>query len=256
MKDSKNGNGCAADAGEAREPNPYVNVSPVERCISALTGGALIVQGARQGGWKGACMALLGAPMVYWGATGHCSLYGATGMNTARSFHGVRVEDEVQIDSPPEAVYAYWRDFENLPQIMEHLQSVTVTGDGTSHWVTEGPAGRLVEWDAEVINEVRNEVIAWRSLSGSDITTVGSVNFYPLKDGNATLLKVVLEYDPPAGALGAAVAKLFGEDPAKQLADDLCRFKTSMEAGELTKPRRKASSGSRSRKAASQQAAA
>jgi uncharacterized membrane protein len=108
-----------------------------------------------------------------------------------------------------------------------------VTGEGRSHWVAKAPAGTTVEWDAEVYNEKENEMIAWRSLEGSQVDNAGSVHFTPAPGGRGTQVRVVLKYDPPAGVIGAAVARLFGESPAQQIDEDLRRFKQLMEAGEV-----------------------
>lgn len=139
----------------------------------------------------------------------------------------------VTIDKSPEELYRFWRDFENLPRFMKHLRAVRVLDDKRSHWIADAPAGQSVEWDAEIINEAANELIAWRSLPGADIGNAGSVRFEPAPAGRGTEVKVNLEYDPPAGALGMAFAKLLGEEPAHQVADDLRRFKQLMEAGEI-----------------------
>jgi uncharacterized membrane protein len=143
----------------------------------------------------------------------------------------VKVERAITIDRPAHELYAFWRDFENLPRFMEHLESVTVIDATRSHWIARAPVGQRVEWDAEIHNEVPDELIAWRSLPGSEIANAGSVHFTPA--GGGTEVRVVLSYEPPAGRLGDAVARLFGEAPAQQVQDDLRRFKQVMEAGEV-----------------------
>ena len=132
---------------------------------------------------------------------------------------------------PVEELYQFWRNFENLPRFMDHLESVTIIDEGRSHWVVKGPAGIRVEWDAEIHNEIPNELIAWRSLAGSEVDNAGSVHFMPTEIGD-TEVRVVLRYDPPAGKLGATVARLFGEEPSRQVAEDLRRLKQVVEAGE------------------------
>jgi uncharacterized membrane protein len=133
----------------------------------------------------------------------------------------------------PAELFAFWRDFENLPHIMEHLESVRVVDATRSRWVAKAPAGRTVEWDAEVYNEVPDQLIAWRSLHDADVPNAGSVHFDALPGGRGTEVRVVLQYQPPVGALGATVARLFGEEPDAQVREDLRRFKQLMEAGEL-----------------------
>jgi uncharacterized membrane protein len=116
---------------------------------------------------------------------------------------------------------------------MDHLESVTVIDETRSHWVAKAPAGTKVEWDASIHNEIEDELIAWRSLPGADVNNAGSVHFTPTPDGSSTEVVVVLSYEPPAGKLGAAVAKLLGEEPSEQVDDDLRRLKQVMEASEV-----------------------
>jgi len=116
---------------------------------------------------------------------------------------------------------------------MDHLKSVTVNDNVHSHWVANAPAGTSVEWDAVIINERENKLIAWRSVEDADIGNAGSVHFTPAPGGRGTEVKVVLEYDPPAGKAGAIIARLFGEEPDQQVREDLRHFKEIMEAGEI-----------------------
>lgn len=145
----------------------------------------------------------------------------------------IRVRKSITINRPAEELYGFWRDFQNLVRFMKHVESVQVTGDKRSHWVAKGPAGKRVEWDAETIEERPNELIAWRSIEGSTVENSGSVRFEPATGGRGTVVRVELEYYPPAGLLGATVAKLLGEEPKGQLEEDLRRFKQLMEAGEI-----------------------
>ena len=154
----------------------------------------------------------------------------ADGAKTERG--KVPVNKSIVVNAPAEEVYRYWRDFENLPRFMRYLESVTVTGEGRSHWVAKAPGGS-VEWDAEVTEDRPNELIAWRSLEGSEVETSGSVRFEPAVGGRGTVIHVQLDYNPPAGAVGALIAKLFGEDPDAQMQIDLRRFKQVIELGEI-----------------------
>ena len=133
---------------------------------------------------------------------------------------------------PAAELYSFWRKLENLPQVMSHLESVTQTGDTRSHWVAKAPLGRSVSWDAEITEDLENEMIAWRALEGSEIQNAGSVAFNESHD-RGTEIKVVLAYEPPLGKVGATVARLLGEEPERQLQDDLRRFKQLMETGEI-----------------------
>jgi uncharacterized membrane protein len=161
---------------------------------------------------------------------------GSAGRSTSpvasiRRGEGIKVEHSVIINRPVVEVYRFWRNFENLPRFMDHLESVTVLDENTSHWVAKGPAATTVEWDAVIHNEIDDELIAWRTRPGAEVSSAGSVHFTPVGRG-ATEVRVVLSYDPPAGRLGAAVAKLLGEDPARQIEDDLRRLKQVMDSGE------------------------
>ena len=116
---------------------------------------------------------------------------------------------------------------------MSHLDQVTESSDRRSHWVTNGPGGVIVEWDAEIINEVENRILAWRSLPGSDVVTAGSVNFDTVRGGRSTQVSVHLQYAPPAGRVGGFIAWLFGREPSQTIREDLRRFKHLLEAGEI-----------------------
>jgi uncharacterized membrane protein len=139
----------------------------------------------------------------------------------------------VTIRHPVEVVYGYWRDFSNLPSFMNHLASVQVHGNGRSHWTANAPAGRTVEWDAEIVEDKPNERIAWRSLEGAQVPNSGVVWFTPAPGDRGTEVRVELTYDPPAGVLGKVVAKLFGEEPQQQVTDDLRRLKQVLETGQV-----------------------
>jgi uncharacterized membrane protein len=130
-------------------------------------------------------------------------------------------------------LFRFWRNLENLPQIMRHLVSVTPIDAERSHWVARAPLDQTVEWDAVITSERENQWIVWRSVDGADVENAGSVRFEPAPGGRGTVVRVDLEYYPPAGVIGAAVAKLFGEEPAQQIHEDLRRFKQRLEAGEV-----------------------
>jgi uncharacterized membrane protein len=221
----------------------HVNIDDGERWVSLLGGSLLLVFGLSRGGRGGLLAALGGGALVYRAARGHSQLYEALGLqeepiHVARVTNlahrrGVSVRRTVAINKPVEDVYAFWRDFENLPRFMRHLESVTCDGSRRSHWVARAPAGRRVTWDAEVVDERLNELIAWRSLEDSDIRHAGSVAFESGPGARGTTVRVSLTYAPPGGKLAAVVAKLFGEEPSQQIADDLRRLKQLMEAGEV-----------------------
>ncbi|MBC7809717.1 MAG: SRPBCC family protein [Burkholderiales bacterium] len=221
--------------------NSRINVSRYERLVSIVLGGVFTVFGMARGGGRGAGAALTGGYFLNRGVTGHCDVYQRFDINTAvhsnrgavsvPHLQGIRVEESVTVKLPPDELYGFWRNFENLPRFMNHLECVEVISETRSHWVVKAPIGLTVEWEAEIINEKPNELIAWRSLRKSGIPNAGSVRFVCAADGHSCEVKVVLEYVPPAGPLGTAIARLFGEDPQQQIREDLNRFKQLMETG-------------------------
>lgn len=222
----------------ARDNKSQINVQEVERVASALGGGALTIFGLTKGGLGGLALALVGGGLAWRGISGHCNVYDAMNINTARrenqragiqQGHGIRVEKSVIIHKTPEELYKFWSNLENLPRFMNHLESVRLLDDKVSHWVAKGPLGTTVEWDAEIINEKENELIAWRSVEGATVANAGSVRFEQKPGVTGTFVKVSLSYDPPGGIIGATFAKLFGEEPSQQIEEDLLRFKQVME---------------------------
>jgi uncharacterized membrane protein len=150
----------------------------------------------------------------------------------ARRPPGIRVRKAITIDRPRDEVYRFWRNFENLPRFMQHLERVRVLDARRSRWVARAPAGASVEWTAELIEDQPNELIVWRSVDGATVPNTGSVQFTPASHGGTAVL-VELRYQPPGGRLAALVAKLFGEEPDIQVGSDLRRLKQVLELGEV-----------------------
>ncbi len=153
--------------------------------------------------------------------------------------HGVDAEGRMcvthtlAINRTPAECYRYWRQLENLPRFMRHLESVQVTDEKRSHWVARPGAGARLEWDAEVTEDEADRRIAWRSLPGAEMETEGSVTFEAGPKGKGTIVRLEMRYRPPAGRLGSAVARLIGRDPTQQVREDLRRFKQLLETGEI-----------------------
>ncbi len=221
------------------------NVGNTERVASAVGGGALIAVGLKQGGVLGAALAIVGGSLALRAATGHCQVYDALGVDTSDAPKNLKspynksllsgkihVNKSLTINKSPAELYQFWRNFENLPRFMAHLESVQNTGEKTSHWKAKAPLGTSVEWDAEITSDIENVRIGWKSLEGSDIPNSGVVEFRPTTN-RGTEVKVTLTYEAPGGALGAMFAKLFGEEPSQQVYGDLYRFKSLMESGEV-----------------------
>ncbi len=153
---------------------------------------------------------------------------------------GVRVDKQVTINVPVSEVYSFWVNLENLARFMRNVESVTVTDGRHSHWRVKSAAGKAVEWDAEIIEQKENEMISWRSLPGAEVDNAGSVWFQPSADGRGTVLKVELKYDPPAGKVGAAIAKFFEADAESEIEEDLARLKELLEKGDFGEQRKAA----------------
>jgi uncharacterized membrane protein len=219
------------------------NVGGQERIASGAAGAILALLGLSRGSLPGLLVAGIGAGLLYRGVTGNCPLYEALDLDTAHepvdeqdiAERGNHVGQAFLINRSPEELYQFWRNFENLPRIMTHLKSVRVTGDRRSHWVAEAPriAGGQVEWDAEITADEPNRIIAWRSLPGSDVDTVGEIRFEKAMGDRGTLVNVSMEYIPPAGQLGHWLATLFGDNPNHTIREDLRNFKRIMEVGEI-----------------------
>ena len=217
------------------------NLSDTERVASALGGALLAAWGITQRSKSGAMLVAAGGALIVRGATGYCPGYASVGVDTSASddtkvalagSRGTLVDTAVTIAKPHDELYRYWRRLGNLPRFMPHLLSVKELDDKRSHWVAKSLRGRTVEWDAEIINDVMNESIGWRTLHGADVVSAGSVRFKPTGH-DETEVHVRMQYDPPAGKMGAAVAWLFGEDPAQTIREDLRRFKALLETGEV-----------------------
>ena len=226
------------------------NVNNLERVASTVAGGALVAYGYKMGGVGGTVLSLLGGGMLFRGTTGHCHMYDALGINTAADVpEGTRkspfkrasllsgkihVTKALTINKSAAELYEFWRNFENLPIFMRHLESVTKTDETFSHWKAKAPLGQTVEWDAEVTSDIPNQRIGWKSLEGAFIPNSGVVEFLPTAN-RGTELKVTMTYEAPGGKLGEWIAWAFGEEPSVQIAEDLRRFKSLMETGLIMK---------------------
>lgn len=234
----------------SQERGPRINVGGMERWLSMVAAGVLAAYAFKRREKPGGAAALASAALLYRGTTGHCPMYQGLGVNSRggdgvgeltdresdtrqqlSGRRGIHVQESVTINLPIGEVFRFWRNFENLPKFMAHLSSVSVREQGISHWVATAPAGTKVSWDARIINEIDNKLIAWQSLRGSTISTAGSVNFDETEHG--TRVSVHLQYNPPGGKVGAAIARLFGEEPNQTIREDLRRLRQILETGEV-----------------------
>ena len=215
------------------------SVRDAEDWLAVGAGALLLVAGASRRSTVGTCRAVSSAPLLYRGVTGRWpslvgDLIAPTDTKAALGGErGVRVRESVRVEVPLADAFRFWRRLDQLPQFMSHLESVAETSDGRSHWVAKGLAGFRVEWDAEIINEIENQTLGWRSLPDSDVVTAGSVNFEPVRGGRSTQISVNLQYSPPAGKAGALIAWMFGREPSQTIREDLRHFNHLLEAGEI-----------------------
>ncbi len=220
----------ASTSSDKSSVNPS-EASDTERWASLVGGGAMVLMGLKQRSLRGVLTALAGGGLIYQGASKKSTLQQA--QEAIGISKDIKVEKTVTINKPADELYRFWHDFENLPTFMKHLKSVTVQDNKRSHWVATAPLGASVEWDAEILEDRENEFISWASVEGADVENSGFVRFTKAPGNRGTEVKVVLEYSPPGGALTAAFAKLFGEEPEQQIGDNLRHFKMLMEAGEI-----------------------
>jgi uncharacterized membrane protein len=210
--------------------NKALAIQGQERWASALGGAALVVWGAqrlstRRAG-SGAMIATTGAGLLW-----RASREGAASRHAGA--RGIIVEQAVAINRSAEDLFAFWRRLEQLPMIIPELRSVRQIDHRRSEWVASVVGGRVVRWHAEIINEMSNALIAWRTVGRSDLETQGSIHFDPRDHDRGTAVRIKLQYDPPAGAAGAAAAWLAGDSPNQVLREGLRRFKQLMETGEI-----------------------
>lgn len=210
-----------------------INLAPAERQISMIGGGLLTLYGISRFSLKGMALAAAGGTLFYRGLTGHCPAYSALGIDTAHP-EEVQITEAMTIERSQEELYSFWRDLENLPQFMRHLESVHNLDGSRSHWTARAPGGiGTISWDAEVTETRAFERIAWRSLPGAPISNTGTVLFREAPGGRGTEVQVTIAYSPPAGTIGAAAARMLNPALSRMIREDVRRFKSLMEAGEV-----------------------
>lgn len=197
-----------------------------------VVGGALAAFGIRRGGWVGYGLALAGLGVMQQAFSGKPNIAQWAGLGVDHDSRAVTVSHTVTINKPAAELYRFWRNFSNLPRFMNHIERIEIIDDKRSHWHVKAPAGLRVEWQAEVTDEQENRRIAWRAVEQSDVPNWGHVEFREAPGGRGTEVHAVIRYEPPAGALGRAIAKILGEEPQVQMREDLNRFKRLMETGD------------------------
>lgn len=218
-----------------------INLGTSERIVSAFGGAALTVIGLRNlGSISGVTMLLGGGYLLARGLSGYCYLSHAPERSSEnRNASAMEVKSSFSINKPRADVYAFWRKLENLPRFMQHLEKVTELDDRRSTWTAKIPGAEKlpaklasVSWEAEIIEDISGELIAWSSLPGSTVDNAGEVRFTDTPDGNGTELKACISYRLPAGDIGMLAAKMFNPAIEKMMRDDLRNFKHLIETGE------------------------
>jgi uncharacterized membrane protein len=204
-----------------------------ERWITLAAASAVMAYGISRRSVYGFCLAAAAAPLAYRGIVGKWPRFGSgrTDGDTRAVLSGaggIHVRESIRVERPADEVFDLWRQLENLPRFMTHLESIRDLGGGRSHWTAKGPAGSKVEWDAEIINKVDNHVIGWRSLPGSEVVSAGSVTFSAVSAGECEV-SVHLQYEPPAGRVGATAAMILGREPSRMIREDLRHVKRLLE---------------------------
>lgn len=230
-----------------QRPSGPVNVGDGERTVSVAAGAIIGLLGLSRGTLPGLLGAAVGGALVYRGVTGSCPMYRSLGLDSTEPgqgkaegieslANGVHITTAFGIRKPAEELYAFWRNFENLPRVMTHLESVRVIDDRRSHWIAKAKSlgGKRLEWDAEITVDEPDRRIAWRSLPGGDVDNAGQITFAPgLHEDRGTEVHVRMDYVPPLGRLGHLLASALGNNPKRVVREDLRNFKRLMEIGEI-----------------------
>ena len=195
------------------------------RILSVAAGGALALYGLTRNSKTGAALAAAGGYLVYSGVSGN-NLFSATS-------GPIEVMHAFTINKPVAEVYAFWRQLDNLPRFLRHLESVEELDQKRSRWVARGPAGMRFQWDAELVFEEADSHLAWQTAEGSEIRNAGTVLFATAPGDRGTEIIVTLSYDAPGGRLGTLFARAFGENPEDTIREDLRRMKALLETGEI-----------------------
>jgi uncharacterized membrane protein len=203
------------------------NWSPTTRLLAGAAGGALTVYGLSRRDPLSLGIAAIGIGLLARGVT-NLEMKRLVGLGAGR--RAVEIQKAINVAAPIEDVYAFWKNLENFPSVMSNVQEVRDNGNGMSHWVVAGPLGVPVEWDAVITRDVPNELLAWKSVEGASVESAGIVHFAQNEDGT-TSVQVKFSYNPPGGAIGHAIAALFGSDPKTEMDADLMRMKSMIETG-------------------------
>lgn len=209
------------------------HTSTEARLASLVGGAALLTLAARDRSWRSVGLALAGAPLVWRGATGSWPVRRTLAEpSELEEAAPAPIQTSATISRPRQEVWEFWRRLENLPRFMRHIESVEEHGNGRSHWVAKSPVGLHVDWEAEIVGESEGRYLSWRSLPGSRVHNAGTVSFEDAPAGRGTIVRVEIEA-LPGNVLGRAVGRVFSPMTEQQVHEDLRRFKSILEAGEI-----------------------
>lgn len=217
------------------ESGRTINVGDIERVVSGLAGGALVMWGLRRRSLGGLIVAAAGGEMIRRGISGHCAVYEWLGRDTAQS-GPIEIESAVTIGKPAMELYRAWCNPDMLSRVMGDFADVRSTGEGRWHWNAHGPADTGLEWESEITEEREGESLLWRSIGDAAIPNDGEVRFDEAPQGLGTEVRLAMRFDPPGGALGRAAIKMLGPTPQRLASRALLRFKNLVEAGSVPVP--------------------
>jgi uncharacterized membrane protein len=211
-----------------------INVGETERMVSVGLGAFLLSSGLSnltRHPIRGILRTLIGGAILYRGVSGHCPVYEGLGKTKGVSHtQAINIRTGLIVNKPKDEVYSFWRKLENLPLFMKHLASVTEIDSKHSHWEADIPGGMgRIKWNAEIVKEEEGYLIGWQSIPNSTINNAGKVTFKDALGGQGTELEVVISYHPPAGQLGAGIAKSLNPVLEKMIRQDIMNFKDYIE---------------------------
>ncbi len=220
------------------------NVGMIERWVSAIGGGALLAYGIARFDWPGAVFGLFGGGLLYRGVTGHSFAYQGLNINTAQRRRGetvteipgkkgFRVQRSLTIQRSPEELYEFWYDIEKAPLYMQNIDTVTKTGERTSHWAAQTASGHTVEWNAELLEDLPGRGIAWHVHGNPTTANAGKIHFEATPDGHGSIVTLTLDYYSPQGPFWSNLSKRFSMIDDHETLETLRCFKEVMEAGEV-----------------------
>jgi len=218
------------------------NVGKFERIASGVLGGAIALQGLRRRGLRGLLMAVGGGYLMYRGASGQCGLYSRAGIDRSGSTDSARpevshtapeVQRSITVGRPAEELHEYWRDAEQLNQLLGEFATIEERSEGRLHWTVNGPLDRTMEWETEFVEDREGEVLRWETVEGTRLPSEWTVRYQDAPGEQGTEVSLRVRFDPPGGAVGSALIERLGIAPKTIVAETLRRFRSLAETGEV-----------------------